>query len=390
LNHYKTLTFRVKGDSILRMKVLSPLPKIESSERPTLGCDPEFFFESNGEVLESEKVLPKRGLRIDNGDGKEKRVSIDGVQAEINPRPDACRGFLGSHIRECFILLKEKIKKDENLKVSFDSIKKLSKKKLDSLSDSSKRFGCEESKNINSELKNGAVIIKADPNTYKVRSAGGHIHLGKTQWNTKAFDDPKLLVKMLDILLGNTCVLMDRSRGNVERRKHYGGAGEYRTPKHGLEYRTLSNFWLRDYALMSFVTGMARYAVQVILKSTDENNYAKEFLSAVDYEDIKKAINKNDYKLALSNFNKIKPIICQISPEQISPTYSVPLTGENMPYFEQFIKKDHKRWFRADPFRHWTNLIEDWDRPDGWENWLEGHVEIELPELSPAKIVTHY
>ena len=77
-------------------------------------------------------------------------------------------------------------------------------------------------------------------------------------------EDPLLAVKILDIVVGNTCVIMDRAPSQVERRKVYGRAGEYRLPAHGIEYRTLSNFWLRSYQLTHLVFSLARFAINIL------------------------------------------------------------------------------------------------------------------------------
>jgi hypothetical protein len=78
-----------------------------------------------------------------------------------------------------------------------------------------------------------------------VRYAGGHIHAG---WTTDAdFTDKKYyrscvdLVRQLDWYLGAWSTTVDRDSG---RRSMYGKAGSMRFKPYGVEYRTLSNFWL--------------------------------------------------------------------------------------------------------------------------------------------------
>lgn len=327
-----------------------------------LGADPEFFFGKNGEVIGAEKVLPKEGL----GDGL---IVIDGVQAEFNPRPSSCRESFASHLRDCFVHLNEQAK-EKGVQATFAQTVEVTEKEMSTLSKESRRFGCAPSRNAYKDSKN-KITIK-DASKYLYRSAGGHIHLGD--------DDDRLVrdtlrrhrdvVRLLDIIVGNTCVLIDRDPGNIERRKVYGKAGEYRTPPHGLEYRTLSNFWLRCYPLMSFVTALARFAVNVALDPEAE----KRILACVDMKDIRKAINTNDYELALSNFNKVKEAISSI---HCNWEVTYPLQGDRIESFEYFAKKGLDHWFKEDPLQHWLK-----GAALGWESFLALKV---APALAKTK-----
>lgn len=356
------------------------------------GCDPEFFIEKDKQIIGSEKVIDiKKGLEIEsdsilgkNGscyhkENKSKFV-VDGVQIELNPRPDRCRARIGNELSICFTQLQEKLKEDKALKVNFKTTVKVSKKELDSLNPKSKVFGCAPSKSLANKGKESAITINAEK--YRYRSAGGHIHIGKDEMYptlpTPMLDNPERFVALLDILLGNICVLIDRNEGNIERRRIYGKAGEYRTPPHGVEYRTLSNFWLRSYPLMSFVMGMARMAVSVINDSTETDDYEKELLALVDMDDIHKAINENDFNLAQSNFNKIKPFIvahCDIDQS---------LHEDTLPAFEYFVARGIDHWWKGDPMKHWIELPEGHDR--GWETFLKTTVarEMNKPTIQKA------
>jgi len=335
----------------------------------TLGCDPEFFFSKNGKIIGSEKVIKNNNSQI----------IIDGVQAELNPSASSCRQSLAEHISSCFRSLNEMIKKDDTIKIDTATTIKIDPKELKSLSKNSQRFGCAPSKNKDGD---GKIKIK-DASKYYYRSAGGHIHLG-------SYENPKILVPILDIIVGNTCVLIDRDKGNIIRRKIYGKAGEYRTPPHGLEYRTLSNFWLRDYKLMSFVMGLARMAVSIVDSSkiyktkggsflwwkrkgkTIGHNYAKQLLDVVNMKDINKAINTNDYKLALKNFKKIEPILNEIIPTRDAWSVLAPLDKTNIKYFKYFAKKGLNYWFKNnDIINHWTKC----SKAVGWETFLKTTVK---------------
>lgn len=248
--------------------------------------------------------------------------------------------------------MRSHLEKYAGVSIDFRQTIKLSQEELDMLSDNSKKFGCMPSKNAYLDGQEGSITV--NPDTYEYRSAGGHIHLGRfvnddlgadTPIN-RVFNAPERLARALDIILGNTCVLIDRDPSNAERRKVYGRAGEFRTPKHGFEYRTLSNFWLRCYPLAGFVFGLARQTFRIVANNLDE-----EFLNRVDLADIEKAINKNDYNLALNNFEKIIGVLLEVTP--VNSSY--PIHAGNIDRFRHFVNKGLDYWFPGNPVDYWTD-----------------------------------
>ena len=67
-----------------------------------------------------------------------------------------------------------------------------------------------------------------------LRSAGGHVHVETTK-------DAREVGKRMDLYLGIPSLFMDQGH---ERRALYGAPGAIRFKPYGLEYRTLSNFWI--------------------------------------------------------------------------------------------------------------------------------------------------
>src|ERR1019366_5440055 len=68
------------------------------------------------------------------------------------------------------------------------------------------------------------------------------------------------MVKAMDAIAGVACVALFAKYDNPIRRQYYGLPGEYRLPKHGLEYRALSNAWLIHPLIMNLVIDFARKA----------------------------------------------------------------------------------------------------------------------------------
>ena len=335
------------------------------------GCDPEFFFvrktkkNKRGTVIGAEKVLPAEGIRVTKGSFAGSKVIIDGVQAELNPTAHVCRAYAGDAISRSFKAIKQELDK-KKLTICWDPLVKVTKKEMKTLSEKSQVFGCSPSLNAYGEEK-----TMPDPHTYLFRCAGGHLHLGDPKLKTMSKANIDKTVKVLDIIVGNTCVLIDRDPGNIERRKVYGRAGEYRRPAHGLEYRVLSNFWLQHYSLMSMVMGLARLGVAMAL----DEHIAAQLLTAVTAADIRNAINNNDLDLAKKNWNAIKPIIIKES----HPGYAEhSLTSENVDFFEFFANKGIKHWFKGNPMAHWTRRSFDGHASRGFERVL---IEAVAPQM---------
>lgn len=356
------------------VKVLDSKNQVQGVVGVFLGCDPEFFFvRKGGEVIGSEKVL-----KTPVASGAAKFV-MDGVQVELNPCPHSCREGLGGEISLAFRALKLHLEKAGDIEASFTTVVEVDKKELDTLSDRAKVFGCAPSLNAYGR----APSVTLDAEKYRKRSAGGHIHLGIS---TAAYPWMKgtlpRLVPLLDIFLGNTCVLLDRDPEAIERRRVYGRAGEHRLPAHGLEYRTLSNFWLRSYQLTSFVMGVARQTTNIFahgLYYTQPNvpvydattkawSPEEEILSLVDLRKVEEAINTNNLPLAQENWEVVKKFLAAHA-----HNFSYGLMPSCFKNFDRFAARVQaeglERVFPENPIDHWATL-NNTGQARGWERFI--------------------
>ncbi len=170
-------------------------------------------------------------------------------------------------------------------------------------SEDAMQFGCDPDWNAYGDRDIPQPRPPVDPAIYPYRHAGGHIHVGdvyyKKKSSTSYFTDETYdkveLIKLLDLLVGVPSVLIDRDPGNIMRRRIYGRAGSYRIQSHGVEYRSLSNFWLTSPALYSLVSGLSRAALDYWM-----SGLTKDVLSIVPARYVRKAIDKNDATLARS------------------------------------------------------------------------------------------
>lgn len=369
------------------------------------GCDPELFFVRGGRVIGSEMV-------IGNGLTPPPGVVEDGVQVELHPAYSTCRQDLGRNIGSLFYLLREHLQKIPDVSLSFRDHVEMRDEDLEVLSEKARVLGCMRSLNAYGEK---SPIVAGE--VYRTRSAGGHIHLGyngNTYWKEI---NQELYIRLLDVILGNTCVMFDRSEFAAERRKLYGRAGEYRTPSHGIEYRVLSNWWLHSYQTMSFVFGTARIASAImgfrfyqdtLLKQFQmqkdqllkqypdaaktykdwitnhdkqiENakrkldiDYAKILLDGVDFDRIREAINTNNYDLARENYERyLKPFLRE-HVYMAGGNHCFSLGYNVLDQFDEVLDRVKEKGLKMinsrDPLIHWCNHYSV-SRQPGWEMFL--------------------
>ena len=96
---------------------------------------------------------------------------------------------------------------------------------------------------------------KAPPS---LRSSGGHLHIGYDNPNEETSLE---LIKAHDLFCGVASIVYD---GDVRRREVYGKAGAHRIKGYGVEYRTLSNFWIKTPELMEWLFAQSEKAVNFV------------------------------------------------------------------------------------------------------------------------------
>lgn len=135
------------------------------------------------------------------------------------------------------------------------------------------------------------------------RFAGGHLHLSYDKSKVPAH----IMTQFLDVMLGLPSIFVDKQG---ERRKFYGKAGLYREKSYGIEYRTLSNFWLRDFESNNYFTPVYGAMFDLGITGTTRPDVLIDAYGRIPWDDVRDAINNEDEKLAgdIINFlvNKTK------------------------------------------------------------------------------------
>lgn len=156
-----------------------------------------------------------------------------------------------------------------------------------------KEFGCDPDYNAWTGAINEPPADAAE-NTF--RSCGAHVHLSITDKRHDFLDtmDGKLMtIRIMDCTLGLVSTILDNSQESIERRKLYGKAGCFRSTPYGVEYRTLSNYWIKHPMLTELIYLLTKDVVDIMV---DEKFI--DVLKAAGKKRIQRIINEGDARTA--------------------------------------------------------------------------------------------
>jgi hypothetical protein len=246
----------------------------------TIGSDPELFIvDSKNQIIPAFDFLPSKAKKhlYDGVHG----IYWDGFQAEFDTSAPGC---LAQHLSGVYTAMRALLTQarvhDKKARISIQNTLPVAAEVLAKAKQIHVEFGCLPSLNVygmQSDKNNS-------PRELPWRFAGGHIHLGIGK-QSEVLAVP--IVKTLDAILGIACVSLFAKIDNPLRRQHYGMAGEYRLPKHGIEYRVLSNAWLCHPLISNLVVELARKCV--IFSQKGFSNLWK-----VDEKEVIRIINECD------------------------------------------------------------------------------------------------
>jgi len=196
----------------------------------TIGADPELFLINNQQKLISVVGLiggsKEEPMPIGNGCA----IQEDNVAAEFCIPPCTSADTFISSIQYA---LGDINSRAENLGLSLATLTASASFDRDQLrTRQAQEFGCDPDYNAYTMRPNPRP--KAKDKT--LRSAGGHVHVGTKHRHPD-------IIKTMDLYLGVPSLLIDKDE---QRRQLYGKAGSFRPKPYGVEYRTLSNFWIWD------------------------------------------------------------------------------------------------------------------------------------------------
>jgi hypothetical protein len=255
----------------------------------TFGSDPEFMLvDSSGKYRSAIGVI--HGTKEDKVSlGNGAYAFYDNVLAEVNVKPGRTKPDVIKNFGDCF---KKLAKLVGNLRITPQASHTYD---LDECQhEDALKFGCEPEFCLYVRSEEGRIMRMEPPQvdpTNPFRTAGGHIHIGSETclpWNGKILD----VLQMLDLFVGVPAVVMCHDHTAKARTDLYGGAGTHRVKmEYGLEYRTLSDFWLVSPRMVAVVYDL----VNLVLDLVESGENSKIPFEA---EKIRSIINKGQKSLA--------------------------------------------------------------------------------------------
>ena len=233
------------------------------------GCDPELFLKVGTEFISAETkdgpLIP--GTKANPFPVRGGAIQVDGVAAEFNINPTTnFEGFFGN-IKSVVQTLRQTIhKRNPHVVLTATPTATFKQTYFKSLPEKTLELGCEPDYNANNGGK-----ANPRPSTDKpFRTGSGHIHIGWTDNADPLSDghmlDCMLVVKELDRYLYAASKGWD---SDTKRQSLYGKPGSFRPKKYGVEYRPLSNAWLRKPDTIKTVFTI----VQGVMKSIDSGKH---------------------------------------------------------------------------------------------------------------------
>ena len=181
----------------------------------------------------------------------------DGFAAECYIHPVHCHGYLINYLRDGLnSVLKAARAFDQTAQLTMKNTFTIPAITMDSAADEDIALGCRPSLNAYGDNP----ILPVAARDFRLRFAGGHVHFGIASLND---EDAAEMVRACDVIAAIPAVAMFASLDTPVRRQFYGRAGEYRKPKHGLEYRVLSNAWLAAPEVAHLVLNLVRSGLKV-------------------------------------------------------------------------------------------------------------------------------
>lgn len=243
---------------------------------PFMGTDPEIFaLDKRGDVVPAFSFLDNKKLIKDStatsGYRPENNYYSDGFASELYVPPKKCLAYVVDGIQNALRSLSEQLGKD--IKLNPVTAKEVNMK--DEYTDDEISLGCMPSFNAYA-LR--SPVEGDNPRGITLRTTGFHIHIETLKYDLYgknpvdlSLEEKVRLTKYMDRFVGVPSVSLLRGWEDFRRRQYYGLPGEFRTPKHGYEYRAISSAAIVSPIVTMAILELARLGYNTFLKyGTDE------------------------------------------------------------------------------------------------------------------------
>lgn len=229
----------------------------------TLGCDPEFFLrdKSTGLPVSAHDVVPgtkEKPFKMACGSN----LMADGTAVEFSTPPASTAEAFAANIGNALQEINDGL--DQNrFDLAFEPCVKFPSKYFKGLPYEATALGCFPDFNAYTGQPNQPYENRLGTK----RTASGHIHIGflngaleEDVYGSEHIRRCSELVQILDGLFVPFRLTYD---DDTERARTYGAIGNFRPKPYGVEYRTLSNAWLRHPHLWYKMFNKAQWAVNM-------------------------------------------------------------------------------------------------------------------------------
>lgn len=260
-----------------------------------VGADPEVFIRDPDSLRPISAVNERGHARIPGTKLrphkiKKGAIQVDGTACEFNIDPADSRDAFIGNIKAVYGQLQAIIKK-QGYQLVADPVVVYDKDYFAGIPDAAKELGCDPDFNA----WTGQANPRPDGLQTTMRTGSGHIHVGWTEGadptDPSHFNDCVAVAQQLDYYLGLYGLLWD---SDDDRRILYGKAGAFRPKPYGMEYRTLSNAWLRYPALYGWIYDSVQKAMTDLIENRlaveDNGDVAAHLINTGD-RDWQKVIN---------------------------------------------------------------------------------------------------
>lgn len=269
----------------------------------TIGTDPEFFLKQGEKYMSAIphiKGSKHEPAKLPSGG----TIQRDNVAVEFATVPAKDKGDFVHQIRESMKDALLMIPKDHILAVEPSA--EFDEDQLDH--PEAQEFGCDPDYNA------WTVEMNEKPwcGSSGFRSCGAHIHVGGLNDDGTPIEGLEFLldfkgkiamVKGMDLFHGTVSATLDNSEAAIRRRELYGKAGSHRPTEYGVEYRVLSNYWMKTPTLVMLMDSMTRDVAELVGSGNLE-----AILAEVGEHELQNIINDGDVEAAQKIVNEyVKP-----------------------------------------------------------------------------------
>jgi hypothetical protein len=262
-----------------------------------IAADPEMFV-TNSRTGEVSSVAGLLGCsKEEKMHFADFRLQEDNVLVEFDIDPQTTSTEFSGNIERA-IMQCAKTVQDKGFFLTDIASHEYTKKELMSFDKSAFVFGCNPDTNIRNGIQNRMPKAKQG-----LRTAGGHIHLGWEHLNMyknilPLREQQHRVGAMCDYFLGLESLSLDHDE---RRRELYGKAGAARLKSYGLEYRSLSNFWIFKPELRDWAFKKSKELFEVAM---NESRYYAA-LSIAPHEQVQAIIDTGDKQAASVIISKL-------------------------------------------------------------------------------------